>query len=78
MRVSQQFDALLRNRERASEDERADGVRNDDDRNQRQDWVVDKSAGVDRDLVEAKGKGDHGRHDRVQAQERRESDENAD
>ena len=75
MRISQQLHAFVRNRQRTSENESADGVRDDDDRDQRQDRVVDKSPGVDRDFVEAEGKRDHGRHDRVQAQKRRESDE---
>ena len=78
MWVLQQLHAFVRNRERTAENESADGVRNDDDRNEGNDRVVDESARVNRDFIEAKGKRDQRCHDRMQTEKRGEGDKNAD
>jgi len=76
--VFEQFDAFVGNAQRASEEKRADCVRSDDYRRQRQEGIVDESAGVDRNLVEAKNEGQRRGHDCVQAEQRREANEDAD
>ena len=66
MWVLQQLHAFVRDRERAPEYEGAYGVREDDDRNERKDRVIDESARINRDFIEAKGKRDQRCHDRVE------------
>ena len=54
LRIFQQFQPFVRNAQRPAEDKCTDGVGSDDDRDERQERIVDESAGVDRDLVETK------------------------
>ena len=69
-RVLQQFQAFGGNTQRPSEEKCTNSVRNDDDWYERQERIVEKSAGVDRDLVEAKDEGHGGRHDRMETEKR--------
>ena len=70
MRMPQKFDTRGGNPQRASENECPDGVRSNDDRNERKEGIVDEGAGVDRDLIEAKQEGDQRRQDSVQTEKR--------
>ena len=76
--MREQFESFVRNTQRTPEDKRSDCVGSNDYRHERQKGIVDESARVDRDLVEAKNEGQDGGHDCVQAEERREGDEDAD
>lgn len=77
MGMPQKFDAGGGNPERPSENEGTDGVGSNDDRNESQKGIVDKGAGIDRELVEAKKKSHQSCEDGVKAEERREGDENS-
>ena len=77
MRVPQQFDARGGNAERTAEDNSADRVRCDDDRNESEEGIVDERAAIDGHLVEAKEKGNERRQNCVQAKEWREGDKNS-
>lgn len=78
MRVPQKCDAFVGDCEGSSEKKGAYRVRNNDDRNQRQNRVINKRTRVNCDFVETKGKRDQRGHDRVQAEKRGEGDENTD
>ena len=77
MRVSQQFDARSGNPERTTEDKSADRIRRDDDRNESEEGIVDESAAINGNLVEAKKKGNERRQNCMQAEEWRKGDENS-
>src|SRR6185369_8657656 len=76
--ILQQIEALVWDAQRPSKDECADRVRRNNYRHEGQKWIIDESAGIDRDLIEAKKEGDRRGRERVQAEERREGDENSD
>ena len=77
MRVPQQFDARGGNPERTAENKSADGVRRDDDGNEGEEGVVDESAAIYGNFVEAKEKGNERRQNCMQAEKWREGDENS-
>jgi len=75
--MSQKFDAGWGNPQRTSENERADGIRGNDDRNQSKKGIVYKGPAVDSNLVETKNKGNQSCQDCMEPKERGEGDENA-
>src|SRR2546423_3245456 len=77
MRLLQERKVFVRERERSSHNKRADCVRGKNDGHEREERVVDESARVDCNLIEAEQKGYDGRHHRVQAQKWRERYEDA-
>ena len=77
MRMPQKFDACGGNPQRASENERPDGIRSNDNRNQSKKWIIDKSPAVDGDLVETKDKGNQSCQYCMESKERGEGNENA-
>ena len=67
MRLFQEREVFVRERERSSHQSSADCVRDNDDGHKREERVVDESARVDGYLVEAEQKSYGGRHQSVQA-----------
>ena len=76
MRMSQKFDTCLRNPQRTSEDKSSNGIGSNDDRNQSEKRIVDKSPAVDSYFVEAEYKGNQSCQNRMKTQERGEGNEN--
>jgi len=74
----QQIDSFWRHFERTAKYQRTDRIGAEDYRNERQKRVVNECSGVDRNLVKAKQKGQHGGQYCVETEERRESDKNPD
>ena len=76
--MRQEFEAFVRNAPGAAQDEGTHAIRSDDYGDERQKGIIDKRPGVDGYFVEAKEKGDHGRHDGVKTKKWRKGDENTD
>ena len=74
----QQFDTRIRDAQGSSENERADGVRRNDYRNESQKGIVDERAAIDCNFVEAENERHRRGHDRVETKEGGEGDENSD
>jgi len=77
MRMSQKFDTCLRNPQRTSEDKSSNGIGSNDDRNQSEKRIVDKSPAVDSYFVEAEYKGNQSCQNCMETQERGEGNENS-
>ena len=78
VRIPQKLDTGGRNSQRAAKKKSSDSVGGHDDRNQRQQRVVNESAGVNRNLVKAKEKSNQRCDYCVQPKEWGEGDENSD
>ena len=78
MRILQELNAFGGDSQWAAQHKRANRVGSNDNRNQRQKWVVDERSTVDCDLVEAKKKCRQRSHDRVKTEEGGKSNENSD
>src|SRR4029077_20349364 len=77
MRMSQKFDAGRGNPQRASKDKRSDRIRGNDNRDQREKRVVDKSPTVDSNLVDTQNEGNQSCQNCMESKKRREGNENA-
>jgi len=74
--MSEEFDTRGRNPQWTSEKKCTDGIRGDDDRNQREERIVDECPAVDGNLVEAKNKGNQSCQNCMESKERGEGDKN--
>lgn len=78
VRLLQQVQTFIGQRQRTAQQKRSRRVGRKDDGDEREDGIVDEGSGIDRYFVEAKDEGERRRHHGMQAEEGRKGYEDTD